>query len=465
LKRHPIVFVLLHVATLAVAAEYRVTNAVQLASAAEKLRPGDVVVMVNGDWMNQSLGFTARGTADKPITLRGETPGKVLLRNGSTLAVDGEYVTVSGLAFGEGESERSAVELRGRNCRLTETSVVAGQYKFFVHVRGTSNRVDHCYLAGKTSVHPTLQVEVEGRPNHHIIDHNYFGPRPPLRRNGGETIRVGYSHQSMTNSGTLVERNLFEQCDGENEIISNKSCENIYRFNTFRDCAGMFTLRHGNRCRVEGNFFFGNGKRGSGGIRVIGEDHVVINNYIERVQEGGFWITSGIVDSPLNGYFPARNCLIAFNTFVDSPGPALDLDAGIGRARRTLLPENITIANNLLCPTDGHVFNGDEGKGFRWPGNLTSASSATNTTKLRIAAPKFARAAGLLRPANDSPARNAAEGTFAAVTIDIDGQPRAARFDVGCDQFSTMPTTNRPLTPADVGPSWMKRPGVLTSTE
>jgi len=450
---------------MAIAAEYRVGDAVQLASVTERLQPGDVVVMTNGDWTNQSLVFMGRGTADRPVTLRAETPGKVALGNGSTLAIGGEHVTVSGLAFGEGASERPAVELRGRNCRLTETAIVGGQYKFFVHLRGVSNRIDHCYLAGKTNVHPTLQVEVEGRPNHHVIDYNYFGPRPPLRRNGGETIRVGYSHQSMTNSGTLVERNLFERCDGENEIISNKSCENIYRFNTFRDCAGMFTLRHGNRCRVEGNFFFGNGKRGSGGIRVIGEDHVVINNYIERVQEGGFWITSGIVDSPLNGYFRARNCLIAFNTFVDSPGPALDLDAGMGRARRTLLPENITIANNLLCPGDGHVFNGDEGSGFKWLGNITSSSSVTNTAKLRIVEPKLVRDAGLLRPANDSPARNAAEGTFAAVTIDIDGQPRAGRLDVGCDQLSAGAATNRPFTPADVGPSWMKRSGVLTSTQ
>jgi poly(beta-D-mannuronate) lyase len=463
LKRHAIVFVFLHAAAMAIAAEYRVTNAVQLASATERLQPGDVVVMVNGDWKNQSLIFTARGTADKPITLRAETPGKVVV--GSKLAIDGEHVTVTGLSFGDGQSEGSALELRGRNCRLTETSVVGGQYKFFVHMRGTSNRVDHCYLAGKTSVHPTLQVEVEGKPNHHIIDHNYFGPRPPLGRNGGETIRVGYSHQSMTNSRTLVERNLFEQCDGEIEIISNKSCENVYRFNTFRDCAGMFTLRHGNRCRVEGNFFFGNGKRGSGGIRVIGEDHVVINNYIERVQEGGFWITSGIVDSPLNGYFQARNCLIAFNTFVDSPGPALDLAAGIGRARRTLLPENITIANNLLCPTDGHVFKGDEGRGFKWLGNIASVSSVTNTTKLRIADPRLARDAGLLRPANDSPARNGAEGTFAAVTIDIDGQPRTGGLDAGCDQLSARPATNHPLTPADVGPSWMNRASVSTSTK
>ena len=144
--------------------------------------------------------------------------------------------------------------------------------------------MDHCYLAGKTSESPTLQIEADGTPNRHRIDHNHFGPRSPLGRNGGETIRVGYSGQSMNVSATLVEQNLFERCDGELEIISNKSCENIYRGNTFLDCAGMLTLRHGNRCLVEGNFFFARNKKGSGGIRVIGEDHTVINNYIDGVE-------------------------------------------------------------------------------------------------------------------------------------------------------------------------------------
>jgi len=59
----------------------------------------------------------------------------------------------------------------------------------------------------------------------------------------------------MRNSRAVVESNLFDRCDGELEIISSKSCENVYRHNTFLDCAGMLTLRHGNRCTVEGNFF------------------------------------------------------------------------------------------------------------------------------------------------------------------------------------------------------------------
>jgi poly(beta-D-mannuronate) lyase len=49
----------------------------------------------------------------------------------------------------------------------------------------------------------------------------------------------------MSNSRTVVEHNLFQECNGEIEIVSSKSCENTYRYNTFLNCEGAVTLRHG----------------------------------------------------------------------------------------------------------------------------------------------------------------------------------------------------------------------------
>jgi poly(beta-D-mannuronate) lyase len=445
------------VGTPAIAAEYRVASAADLARLTGTLRPGDVVVMADGTWKDQAVEFRGEGTTDKPITLRAQSPGKVVLTGASSLTIDGAYLVASGLLLKDGATATNSVKLAGRHCRLTDTAIVDCTTKFYVHLFGTENRVDHCYLAGKTSESPTLQVEAEGQPNRHRIDHNHFGPRPPLGANGGETMRVGYSHQSTNNSATLVEHNLFDRCDGEIEIISNKSCENVYRFNTFRDCDGMFTLRHGDRCLVQGNFMLGNHKKGSGGFRVIGEDHVLVNNYVEGVDRGGFWITSGIPDSPLNGYFRARNVLIAFNTVVDSRGPYIDLDAGFGTSRRSLRPENVTVANNLFAlPDGGTLLKGVEGEGFKWLGNIASVGRAH--AGIRLTDPKLVRSADRLwRPAADSPARGTAEGEFPTVKTDIDGQPRTGRLDVGCDQSSDAPVTNRPLTAADVGPSWMDR--------
>jgi len=391
-----------------------------------------------------------------------------VLTGRSSITMHGEYLVVSGLSLRDGSSTNAGVAIKGSHCRLTDTAVVDGTYKFFVRMWGNENRLDHCYLAGKTSESPTLQVEVENKPNHHRIDHNHFGPRPPLGRNGGETIRVGYSWQSMTNSGTIVEQNLFDRCDGELEIVSNKSCDNIYRGNTFLDCAGMFTLRHGNRCRVEGNFFFGHHKRGSGGIRVIGEDHVIVNNYIDGVEEGAFRVTSGILDSPLVGYFRARNCLIAFNTVVDSAGPCIELAAGLGTSRRTLLPENITIANNVFSlPQLATLLKGREGDRFKWLANIawagTNNGAIPTKNGVKVIDPKLVLASDhLQRPAEGSPLRGSAEGSFSQIKTDIDGQERQNALDAGCDQIATTPVTNRPLTARDVGPSWMNRTNSLT---
>lgn len=71
----------------------------------------------------------------------------------------------------------------------------------------------------------------ESRANNHYIDHNYFGPRPTYGNNGGETLRIGTSHHALENSNTMVVSNYFDRCNGEHEIISNKSCQNTFKYN------------------------------------------------------------------------------------------------------------------------------------------------------------------------------------------------------------------------------------------
>jgi len=440
------------------AKEFPADSARAIAKLAGQLRPGDSVVLSDGPWENQVILFTAQGTAEKPITLRSQTPGKAVLSGTSSLTVEGDHIVISGLTVRNGREATNGILLSGHHCRLTECSITDSTYKFFVHLAGGENRMDHCYLAGKTSESPTLQIEVGETPNHHLVDHNHFGPRPPLGRNGGETMRVGYSWQSMSNSATVVEQNLFDRCDGEIEVISNKSCENVYRQNTFLDCAGFLTLRHGNRCRVEGNFFLAHHKRGSGGIRVIGEGHTIVNNYIDGVAQGGMWITAGIPDSPLKGYFQAKDISIGFNTIVDCAGGCLELSAGLGTAGRTLLPKNIIIANNVLSPRKGQpLLKGTNTTDFTWAGNLTSAEPGPipglTHAELRLQQAKD----GLWRPGPDSPVRTAARGRLIPIKVDMDGQPRPQTPDVGADQATEAVVTTRPLTSADTGPSWLRR--------
>ena len=438
---------------------YRILAAGDLTSLASRFEPGDVVLLPDATWENQRLTFRGKGTAEKPITLKATSPGKFVLTGKSSLTVEGEWLVVEGVVLRDAGIEGAeGIALKGSNHRLTSSVVEGSTHKFAVRLHGTRHRVDHCYLAGKTTEGPTLQIEVDAKePNHHRIDRNHFGFRPPLGQNGGETIRIGYSHQSMNNSRTIVEQNLFERCNGEIEIISSKSCENTYRANTFRECEGMLTLRHGNRNIVDANFFLGGRRPNSGGIRVIGEDHVVTNNYIEGVMKGGIWITCGVPNSALNQYYQAKRALIAFNTVVDSAGPCLDLAWGLGGANRTLKPEAITVANNLFIVGEGGLlYQGNEGEGWKWMGNIATNTNAVHPGS-RVADTKLMRGAdGISRPSANSPVRAAAEGEFGAVSTDIDGQPRTGKLDTGCDQISDAPVLNRPLMAADVGPTWRR---------
>ena len=459
----------------------RVRDAAALKTALERARPGDSIALADGPWTDTEIDFHAEGSPDAPITLRAETPGRVVLGGGSKLRIGGRHLIVSGLRF-EGPTtlrSGSVVEFRrdskrlAEHCRLTDCAFVnvnPADKKTdtkWVSLYGQDNRVDRCFFEGKTNVGTTLVVWVADRPNGHRIDYNHFGPRPRLGGNGGESIRIGTSDVSMNVSRTTVEANLFEGCDGEGEIVSNKSCENVYRGNTFVECAGALTLRHGNRCIVEGNIFLGRGKRETGGVRVIGEGHRVVNNaFVDLIGSGAksaLTVMNGVPDSPLNEYFRVKDATIAFNTFAGCRHPIV---LGLGDKKATLPPVRCTIANNLIEGRSGPLVEVlAQPVDLRWRGNLFHGAEvglspvpdgiADRDPRLVIADD------GLPRPGPDSPAIGAAVGDDPEVRIDIDGQPRdgAGGKDVGCDQRSTAPIARRPLRPEDVGPSWRHATG------
>lgn len=454
---------------------YPVTSAAQIASVMGTARPGDTLSMASGIWTNQAIVFQGNGDSLRPIVLRAADPGQVILNGSSSLRIVGTWLVVDGLRFeGAVPTSGAVVEFRSSagyessNCRLTNTSLVncnppnnTTDYKW-VSLYGHHNRVDHCYLAGKTHSGTTLVVWLGPSPNYHQIDSNYFGPRPPLGVNGGETIRVGTSDWSMYDSYTVVENNYFYQCNGEVEIISSKSCENVYRGNTFVSCEGALTLRHGNRCTVEGNFFFGNNVANSGGIRIIGEDHTVINNYLADLAgsstKSALPIMNGVPNSPLNRYFQVQRALVAFNTLVNCKYSLL---VGVGKdSELTLPPLDCTIANNVVRSSYGPLITYiDTPINLTYAGNVFYGASLgiSLPTGISMVDPKLVKdAEGLWRPAADSPLLGGAAGSYPQVVLDMDGQPRPEAKDIGADQVSQAPRTRRPITANDVGPDWMR---------
>ena len=58
------------------AAEHRVASAADIARVSAEAQPGDVLVMADGEWKDQTIVFRANGSAEKPVTLRAETDRK-----------------------------------------------------------------------------------------------------------------------------------------------------------------------------------------------------------------------------------------------------------------------------------------------------------------------------------------------------------------------------------------------------
>jgi len=337
----------------------------------------------------------------------------------------------------------------------------------YVSFYGTYNRLDHSYLKGHDVIGVTVVVWLDGQPNYHRIDHNHFDDRKSGQgENGWETIRVGDSSTSQTNSRTTVEYNLFTRLNGEIEIISNKSNENVYRHNTFEWCEGTLTLRHGDRCIVDSNYFLGYGLPGTGAVRVIGEDHKVINNYIAgTTARDGAAITvyAGIPNSPLNGYFAAHRALIANNTFVGNTGPHVEIAAGYGERDRTVLPTGVKVINNLMVGPDGGtdaLIIGENAADQTYANNLVfnGVPGVDVAGGFIQADPKLVVDAirQLDLPAADSPAIGAG-AAVPEVALDIEGRVRDAAVDIGAHEISvdSESTDPLPVTPATTGPTYL----------
>jgi len=246
----------------------------QLQEAINTAEAGDVIVMANGTWNDTQIKFYGQGTEERPITLKAEDAGH---------SVISYRISKDTVAF----------HSRVTNCVIEDytqpSRLDSDQWITFC---GRHNMLDHNYIAGKSNDGATLRVIQSGRQNmnnHHQIVHNYFGPRP---RKGGpraETIRVGDSRTSMTPGYVNVSHNYFEACNGEVEIISDKTNFNTFENNVFYKCEGSLVMRHSNFNKVNGNLFIGGDESDFyGGLRVINTGHWITNNYFYKINGSVF---------------------------------------------------------------------------------------------------------------------------------------------------------------------------------
>lgn len=461
---------------------------INMALAAAK--PGDTIVIQDGVYRDVAITMAVSGQKDKPITLTAQTPGRVFFtgsaphQSTAIITMTGQYLHLTGVVFQQSTGGiavwfKNAQFSRMSDCAFNESgeSRTVFGHMIEVGVDSADNEVDHCYMAKSLSMSIGTRAGAL-RPRFH---HNWWRDIVARSNNGQEPLQLQVGREGLVADAdfvntpaaslfALVEYNLFDGACGDEEIISVKSNDNVIRHNTFLPHPtankGGINVRHGHRNVVDSNFLFGTDY----GVRVSGDDNVVINNYIEKPTHG-LRLTGG----GTNGwaYIPCRNGLFANNTIVDCNYAPLEIGTYFGMKDPkggpdvvSIYPSGNRIYNNILTTGRPELVVSlipEQGVGSNeLKNNVGFSNRAKKIEDIKVPAgvscadPNLAKADGHLKPQTGSPAIGqgiAVEG----VKEDIYGRPRTGKIDVGCEQVSSnAPAKYHPMTLQEVGPQWMK---------
>ena len=461
-----ICFIFLFAGTQVIAATNNVSSLAALQTAINNAAAGDTIILSNGSYTATSaINILCAGTSNAPILIKAQSIGGATISGNYSFQFSppAAYVTVQGFNLTHA-GDQLYIKYGTSHCRLSrniiQCTVPSGADQAYVKINGNDAQIDYNELRNKNSIGQMLDIAGDGASQvarRLWVHHNYFHDSVYQNgSNGVETVRWGLSTLSLSTGEGLMEYNLFDRCDGEAEMISNKSSGNTYRYNTFKNTVhAQFTIRHGNDCFVYGNYF-----TNTTGLRIFGDRHQIFNNYFIN-NSAAIQIGNGDAEVETGGALGSHDkpddCVIAFNTLIGNT-----LQYWMDHSY-TLGAFNTTFANNLIVGSAQAVYlsgqtnylNGTWTSNIIWnstsgntlPGDMPSGYTKTNplvTVKDTY---------GVLHIASNSPAIGAAGAGYTNVTVDMDGQPRPGTGkDIGADQFSSATIIAHFLTTNNVGP-------------
>lgn len=447
------------------AATYVVSSLSQLTTRISTAVAGDTIIVTNGVYSSPSaINITKVGTAANPITIMAQTIGGVEITGtkGFTFSSPAAYITVQGFKFTHTNSIN--ISSGTSHVRLTrnfiQLSVPPTNDISYITIAGDDVQIDYNELCNKSTLGEMLDISGSGSQvaRRLWVHHNYFHDFSSPGGNGAETIRWGLSGLSLSTGDGLCEYNLFVHCEGENEMISNKSSGNTYRYNTVRDCVGgQISQRHGNDC-----YYYGNYMTNTDGIRVYGDRHRIFSNYLEN-NSTGVDMGNGDGDvyngAALTAHDRPDDNIVIYNTFINNSThyEMTGRTGGLGSSN-TVVANNIFMnGGSMASISSSGPYTGTWTNNIRWQ---TSSAGNMPATGYITVNPLLARTNGIYHLQTNSPAINAGVGAynfygvysaFSFVTNDMDGQIRDANKDIGADEVSSAPITAFVLTTNDVG--------------
>ncbi len=426
-------------------------DALQLAI--NKAKPGDEIILAAGVYnATEPIAIRISGSFTQPILISADASGitEITGEHGFKLEAPASHITIKGFLFTH-KSDKASTQAGTSFCRFTQNIFQTTGEGNYLTLMGSDHQVDYNTFQHKNALGKFIGVRGEGSQiaERLWIHHNYFFDFLPQKGNGAEALQFGLSGYSLSSSHSLVEHNLFEQCAGENELISVKASFVTVRYNTIRDCKAQFTLRHGNHCEVYGNYFLR-----TPGLRIFGDDHIISSNYFEQckpaitIGNGGAEVADG---ADLRSHDRPDRVLIIFNTLVNNEENIVRglREKGIGSTY-------ITIAYNILQGGGEAVsIKGNDFIHPTWKGNIifnTKGAGQLPDSAFIQQDPLLAQDQyGVFHLSKESPARGIGQSAYRLLTTDMDAQLRIGAADAGADQYSEKPVKARLLSPADVG--------------
>jgi hypothetical protein len=429
---------------------------------------GDIIILADGTYLNSTLTI-----GKSNITVMSATPGGVFLNGTNDITISGNYVTFSGFQFTFGDiGSNYLLKVSGSYNKITQLNFSNYYAKKYIEIQADSqyNEISYCNLEKKPAnaiIGCTIQISTSSVIGYHKIRYcsfqNYYGIGGD---NGNEPIRIGLGAEYLNKSRTIVEHCYFNNTGlGDSESVSVKCQENVIRYCTFTNQQNaMLVFRNGDNNVAYSNFFIN-----AGGIRVKEANNIYCyNNYFENSGVGSSAeAVTYIYVAPLAPPTAAsprtlnlNNINFIHNTFYNCGN--IDL-GGTGATSNTW-------ANNIFKKSSGDIFN-NANSGTSWAGNIyqgtigvSIASGMSNTNPFLALNSEGYYGLSSTSPLNNS---NASYPAILNITnidddpnllFDISGQARPSTVtlkDVGCDEFTTGVTTNRPLTLSEVGPSYL----------
>lgn len=430
-----------------------VSSITDLQKAINEAKAGDIIVLKKGIYTaTGDILINKTGSKEKPITIAAEEPGNTEItgKGGFNLAGNAAYIIIRGFKFTH-EASRAKCSSGSSFCRWTQNIFETPGTGDYLTIAGSDHEIDYNTFQNKDSLGKFIAIKGTGSQiaERLWIHHNYFKKQKNQGgRNGAEAFQFGLSGFSLSSSNSIVEYNLFEDCDGENELISIKASRVTVRYNTIRNCPAQFTLRHGNFNQVYGNFFIN-----TPGLRIFGDDHLIHSNYFENcsiginIGNGGAEVADG---APLTSHDRPDRVMIAFNTLINNERNIIQTarEKGLGST-------NITIANNIVYGGGSAASIVGPAINHLWEGNIifnTKDAGDMPAGTYSMVDPKLIKdASGEYHLQKESPAIDAAKGNYWRVVLDMDAQPRVTPLDAGADEFSGDAVRARILAAADVG--------------